>query len=289
MCRINPRIDFAFKKLFGSEENKDILIDLINSIVSEKDRVKDLILKNPYNDNGSIEDKLSVLDIKAQDENGNWFNIEMQIISQQYYEKRALYNWARLYDSQLESGISFELLKKTICINILNFDCLNEKEYHNVYKMYNTNSNKVYFDDIEIHFIELNKYNDNISSLLDRWVNFLQKADVYSEDYLPKELEEIPTIIKALAALERMYFNRDDRELYEARLKAYRDRNMQIYSAKLEGLEEGKKQGIEEGKRLALLSTIKSFLDVLDDETISIKTGVKIEEVHKIRKDNIIY
>ena len=97
MCRINPRVDFAFKKLFGSEENKEILIHFINSVISEKDRVIDLEIKNPYNSKDFRVDKLSIMDIKAQDTNGKWFNIEMQIIDQDFFERRALYYWSRLY------------------------------------------------------------------------------------------------------------------------------------------------------------------------------------------------
>ena len=274
MCRINPRVDFAFKKLFGSEENKDILIDFINSIISEKDQVKDLILKNPYNEKSFENDKLSILDIKAQDEKNNWFNIEMQIFTQSYYEKRALYYWARIYNSQLESGRNYDLLKKTICINILNFDCLDENNYHNVYKMFNTKSHKDFFDDIEIHFIELNKYDDKVSSLLDRWVNFLKKAGLYSQNYLPRELEEVETIKKAVDILEKMYFTDEERELYEAGLKWYRDYDMGLMTAKIEGKIEGE------------VLTIIKFLDVLDNETIAKKTGKTIEEIENIRREN---
>jgi len=70
MCRINPRVDFVFKKLFGTEENKELLIDFINSVVSKEDKVKSLELQNPYNEKNFKNDKLSVLDIKAKDQIG---------------------------------------------------------------------------------------------------------------------------------------------------------------------------------------------------------------------------
>jgi predicted transposase/invertase (TIGR01784 family) len=79
MYRVNPRVDFAFKKLFGSEENKDLLISLINAIVSEADQVADIELKNPYNLADYRAGKMSVLDIKAQSVKGRWYNVEMQI------------------------------------------------------------------------------------------------------------------------------------------------------------------------------------------------------------------
>ncbi len=123
MCKINPRIDFAFKKLFGSEENKDLLISLINSIVSEKDQVKDLTLKNPYNFEDYKDGKLSILDIKAQGTNDVWFNVEMQIGTDFSFDKRSMYYWARLLCDQINSkGDLYKELQKTICINILNFN-----------------------------------------------------------------------------------------------------------------------------------------------------------------------
>ena len=87
MCRINPRVDFAFKKLFGSEENKDLLISLINSIVSEKDQAADIELKNPYNLADYQAGKMSILDIKAKSREGKWYNIEMQINEDLNFEK----------------------------------------------------------------------------------------------------------------------------------------------------------------------------------------------------------
>lgn len=74
MYKVNPRVDLAFKKIFGVEENKDLLISLINSIVSEKDQVKEVTLLNPYNPKNFLKDKLSVLDIKAKGESGKMFN-----------------------------------------------------------------------------------------------------------------------------------------------------------------------------------------------------------------------
>ena len=92
--RISPRIDIAFKKIFGVEENKDLLISLINSIVSNEDQVADVILLNPYNVKNFKTDKLSILDIKAKGIDGKQFNVEIQITDEADYDKRALYYWA---------------------------------------------------------------------------------------------------------------------------------------------------------------------------------------------------
>jgi len=289
MCRINPRVDFAFKKLFGSEENKDLLIDFINSVVSEADKVKDIEIKNPYNAQNFKNDKLSILDIKAQDSSGKWFNIEMQIIDQEYFDRRALYYWAKVYTGQLVSGINYDNLKKTICINILNFNCIEEKDYHNIYKLKNIKTNKEYLDHAEIHFIELEKYDEDMNSMLDRWVNFLKKAEMYSKNKLPKELEEIPTIKKALEVLDGMSFNEEERESYEARLKWLRDEEMALKTAEKRGeqrgREEGIKEGIKEGEKQKALEIAKELLELLDNQTISKKTGLTIEDVENLTKE----
>ena len=107
MAKINPRVDVAFKKIFGVEENKDLLISLINSIVSPEDQVSDIILLNPYNAKNFRTDKLSILDIKATSTTGKKYNIEMQISDAADYDKRALYYWGKLYTDQLQAGENY--------------------------------------------------------------------------------------------------------------------------------------------------------------------------------------
>src|SRR5262245_41869169 len=110
MGKISPRVDIAFKKIFGVEENKDLLISLINSIVSEEDQVSEVTLLNPYNPKNFRSDKLSVLDIKAKGKNGKLFNIEIQVSDEGDYDKRALFYWAKLYTEQLQNGQDYSQL-----------------------------------------------------------------------------------------------------------------------------------------------------------------------------------
>ena len=146
MCRLNPRVDFVFKKLFGSEEHADLLISLINSIVSAQDQVVRIEIKNPYNEKSFARDKFSVLDIKAQDEKGRWYNIEMQITDQEYYDKRSLYYWSRVYNAQLQEGMNYDKLTKTIGINILNFNCLADEDCHNTFRLLNVKTGTEFID-----------------------------------------------------------------------------------------------------------------------------------------------
>src|SRR6266436_9101621 len=104
MEKISPRVDIAFKKIFGVEENKDLLISLVNSIVGEEDQVVDVTLLNPYNAKNFKNDKLSILDIKAKGADGKRYNIEIQISDEADYDKRALYYWAKIYTEQLQEA-----------------------------------------------------------------------------------------------------------------------------------------------------------------------------------------
>lgn len=90
MESISPQIDIAFKKIFGVEENKDLLMSLINSIVSKEDTLNDVTLLNPYNPKNFRNDKLSILDIKAIGENGKRYNTQIQLSYEADYDKRAL-------------------------------------------------------------------------------------------------------------------------------------------------------------------------------------------------------
>lgn len=289
MEKLNPQVDFAFKKLFGVDENKDILIDLINAIVSEEDQIVDLEIKNPYNERSFKQDKLSILDIKARGANKRWYIIEMQMMDQNYFDARALYYWSRVYHGQLANGINYDCLEKTISINFLNFNCLNEDKYHNTYKLKNLESNKNYPNDhVEIHFIELRKYHQTLSTMLDKWTNFLVKAYEYDSEQLPKELQ-VPTIEKAVDVLGHMNLSADERENYEARLKWLRDEEMALQKAKedgkAEGLVEGEAKGLAKGKAEGKLEIVKKLISRGNSlEEISSLSDFSVEELVELSK-----
>jgi predicted transposase/invertase (TIGR01784 family) len=244
---LSPRVDFAFKKLFGSEENKALLQGLINAILPSNEQLIEIILINPYNDRLYQGDKLSVLDVKAKDELGRYYNIEMQVTDEVYYSQRALYYWSKLYSSQLKAGDDYDVLQKTISIHILNFNCFeNEANYHNVFHLLNARSHQREFEDMELHFIELEKFDKDLGELknrLDYWTSFLATVDQYEQENLPDVLKNDPEINAAIEALEHLYLNPAEREIYDARLKWLRDESGAIKKARREALEEGLAQG----------------------------------------------
>ena len=281
MCKINPRVDFAFKKLFGSEENKDLLISLINAIVSEQEQVVEVELKNPYNLADYQAGKMSILDIKAKSENGRWFNVEMQIGEDYNFDKRAIYYWAKLVTEQLSEGKMFKELKKTISINILDFNFIPDiKEVHNCYKIINTAAGKddKLHDIFELHYIELRKFTKSyqqITSALDRWAAFLTKADKLDKDHVPKELAGDNAIVKAIEAVDRM-FDEEERLIYEIRMQSLADVESKIASAEEKGREEGKAEGKAEGMLEGINQTTKNIALNLANEGATIEMIVKV-------------
>ena len=100
---VDPTVDYAFKHLFGRDATRPILVDVLNSILAPAPGhdIRDIDLLNPFNAKEALDDKLSILDIKARDQTGRQFNIEMQLLAFPYYEKRILYYACKLHQQQL--------------------------------------------------------------------------------------------------------------------------------------------------------------------------------------------
>lgn len=288
MCKINPRVDFAFKKLFGSEENKDLLIALINAVVSEADQVVEVELKNPYNLADYRAGKISILDIKARSSLGAWFNVEMQISEDYNFDKRAIYYWARLVTDQLSEGMMFKELKKTISINILDFNFIpNTEDVHSLYKIINvaTGTDDRLHDIFELHYVELKKFKKTyrqLTTALDRWSAFLTRAAELDKAQLPDELAQDKAIVKAVEAVDRM-FDEEERQVYETRMQAFADVASKIASAEEHGLRKGMEEGLRKGQQRKALEIARNLLDALDDATIAAKTGLDEAEVKRLR------
>lgn len=296
MASINPRVDIAFKKIFGVEENKDLLISLINSVVGKEDQVKDITLLNPYNPKNFRNDKLSILDVKAQGLDGKRFNIEIQISDEADYDKRALYYWAKLYTEQLKTSQEYTSLSKAIGIHILNFTSIpSVKKYHNVFHIKEKESGVSYFKDLELHTIELKKFTqdsqeelgelvDKIKSSLDMWAAFLTRHELLNKDHLPSSLNH-KDLKKALTVLDIMNFGKEERELYEDHLKWLRIEANTLKKASQEAHQKGREEGREEGKKEAqYLIAKRMILKKASIEEMLDFTGLTRKEIEDLIK-----
>jgi len=227
MSKVNPKIDLVFKKIFGTDENKDLLKSLINSVLPENQKITTLTIINPYNEIDFVGDRLSIVDIKATDEKEQWYNIEIQMREQGFFGRRSLYYWSELYSGQLFETDNFEKLHKTIMINLLDFVYFKDDRYVRRCCIKDFDTNVIYpqLDYEDIYFVELKKFDNeliHIKNTLDRWITFLNKASELDKDKLPQELNE-PEIRKAVDTVERMSLTKRERDYYEGRKKIIRD------------------------------------------------------------------
>ena len=277
---LNPKIDFVFKKIFGSEKHPGVLISFLNAVLKPKNNITDVEIKNTDIDKSYIEDKFSRLDVKAVKSKNEIINIEIQLKNEYNMIQRSLYYWSKLYEEQLEEGDRYDKLCRTVCINILDFKYLKNDRFHNGYRLKEIETNEELTDLEEIHFIEipkLKKINSekDIVDVLEGWVEFLRDPEsevVRKLEMTNKEIRE------AKDELYRLSMDEKERALYFIREKSIRDEISALANAEEKGME----RGIKKGERNKAIEIAKSLLDVLDIETISIKTGLSIKEIEDI-------
>ena len=213
---LNPKIDFVFKKIFGSEKHPGVLISFLNAVLKPKNNITDVEIKNTDIDKSYIEDKFSRLDVKAVTSKNEIINIEIQLKNEYNMIQRSLYYWSKLYEEQLEEGDRYDKLCRTVCINILDFKYLKNDRFHNGYRLKEIETNEELTDLEEIHFIEipkLKKINSekDIVDVLEGWVEFLRDPEsevVRKLEMTNKEIRE------AKDELYRLSMDEKERALY---------------------------------------------------------------------------
>ena len=282
---LSPKVDFVFKKIFGNEKHPNILISFLNAVIKPTDLIKSVQIKNTDIEKEHIEDKYSRLDIKAVTNNGEHINIEIQVKNEYNMIKRSLYYWSKMYEGQLTKGQDYDTLSRTICINILDFKYLKNDNFHNCYRLKEKNTNEELTDVMELHFIEIPKLrklenSEDISDMLEAWITFIERPTSELIDKLEMSSDEIK---EAKEELLRLSGNDKERERYEKRFESLLEQNSLLANAERKGLQKGIQKGIEKGKKEGIIEIAKNLLDILDDKTIAIKTGLSLEEIKELR------
>ncbi|WP_283697428.1 Rpn family recombination-promoting nuclease/putative transposase [Clostridium perfringens] len=278
---LNPQIDFVFKKIFGTEKNKPILINFLNAVIKSTTPIKDVEIKNNDIDKDFIEDKFSRLDVKATTSNKEHINIEIQVKNEYNMIQRTLYYWSKMYSEQIQNRDNYSKLERTVCINILNFKYLKNDKYHNAYRLKEITSNEELTNLQEIHFIELPKFNEignkeyveNVEKMdaLEKWLEFLVEPESNTVRQLELSNEEIKL---AKSELYRLSMDSNEREQYNMREKAIYDRISALENAEAKGKIEGK---LEVAKKLLMAN--------VDINIIISSTGLNEEEILKIKNN----
>lgn len=284
--KLRPINDFIFQKLFGTEENKDLLIALLNAILrlTKNDMLTDVtVIGGARLDKERFEDKTGILDVRATTGDGVIINIEVQLANQHNMDKRTLFYWSRLFADQLKQGHDYSELKKTITINILDFKYLESNQYHNIYHLREDTIGHVLTDVLEIHFIELPKFckeKPDIKDALHRWLLFLAEP---KEEVLDM-IEAIDGKIgKATKVLNWLSSDPETVRLSELREKAIWDEVSRMNGAKAEGRQEGREEGKQEGRQEEQINIARRMLvKGLSIEQISDVTGLSVDEVQKL-------
>ncbi|MGU8478763.1 Rpn family recombination-promoting nuclease/putative transposase [Clostridium perfringens] len=285
---LNPQIDFVFKKIFGTEKNKPILINFLNAVIKPTTPIKDVEIKNNDIDKDFIEDKFSRLDVKATTSNKEHINIEIQVKNEYNMIQRTLYYWSKMYSEQIQNRDNYSKLERTVCINILNFKYLKNDKYHNAYRLKEITSNEELTDLQEIHFIELPKFNEignkeyveNVEKMdaLEKWLEFLIEPESNTVRQLELSNEEIKL---AKSELYRLSMDSKEREQYNMREKAIYDRISALENAEIKGKIEGKVEGKIERELELVKESLKQGLEI---SLISKITGLSEEKILEIKK-----
>jgi len=240
---INPKTDYAFKRIFGSNQSKEILLSFLNAILYEdKEVIQDLEILNPYSPGASFTLKDTYLDVKAKLDNNTTVLIEMQVLNQYAFDKRVIYNVAKSYSNQLESGERYNLLNPVIGVTIVDFTLFdNSEKIINSFILQEKELKFVYNEEINLVFVELRKFNkklEELESVADKWLYFLRNATELKEK--PASFERIPSLNKALEIANLAGLNSEELDDIQNRAMWLADQEGRLFYAQEEARKETK-------------------------------------------------
>ena len=277
LFKITLRNDYAFKRVFGVEENKDVLQDLLECILDiPPENIAGLELLDKELHKDSISDKTGVLDVKLRLKNNTIIDIEIQNTWNSEFVQRTIFYWAKMYTENLKTSEVYTKLPKCITINIVsegfNLNSLIHSEYNVVEKHINDRLS----DELEIHFLNLAKVKEQQESFeqdekkkkLYNWLKFIKTDNLEVRKMLA---QESPMMTKANATINIMEMSPKEKWLYENRMKYEHDKAS------------WKHVGYQEGVHQNKLETAKNLLAMnFPIENIAQATGLSLEEIEKL-------
>ncbi len=242
---VDVKSDIAFKKIFGNEHKKEILISFLNAVLglNEDREIGDIEILNPYQMPKMEGLKETILDIKAIDKSGVTFIVEIQIQKQKGFEKRVFYYTSKAYIGQLGRGEDYPNLRPVIYIGIVNFEIFEGNNYLTRHLILNKDTLKRELTDFEFNFIELPKFTKTeaeVDSIIEKWIYFIKNA--YSLEMVPVSADFVE-IKEAYEIANEGTWSKKEFEVYE-----YWQMRLQDERGALENsFDEGKLEGLLEG------------------------------------------
>ena len=279
---INPYTDFGFKRLFGEEANKDLLIDFLNALLPEHHKVKTLKFHNSEQLGAISVHRKAVYDIYCEAKNGERFIVEMQKAKQNWFKDRALfYASFPIRDQAPQGAVDGEewdyKLQAVYLIALLGFEYDQNEEKRKLQRnvQLKDQDGDLFYDKFEFIFIQMPLFTKTESELKtpkDKWYYFLK--NLTSFDQIPSILRE-PVFERAFATAEIARMNKSELFQYEASLKTYRDNYSVLQTARLDGLAEGRAE-----EKIEIVRNMKR--KGLDPALIAEMTGLSAQEIDRL-------
>ncbi|NNM81279.1 MAG: Rpn family recombination-promoting nuclease/putative transposase [Burkholderiales bacterium] len=291
---LNPKTDFAFKKIFGSTQSTDILLSFLNAVLGLQSpyRIAGVTILDPYQAPRIVGMKDTYVDVRAVDETGRQFIVEMQVLNVQGFEQRVLYNACKAYAGQIQVGEDYRALTDVIALTITDFVMFPERlDVVSKFKL-RAHDGELYGDDLELVFAELPKFDKDetqLDDIADRWFYFLKRARDLT--MIPAVLEQDPPIMHAFDIANRAGLSEEEDEAQSKREIFIQDQIGALMKAKAEGEAKGflagetkgRADGKAEGEQAERLRIARSLLPLFDDEKIAGVTGLDIAAVRALR------
>lgn len=276
---INPFTDYGFKKLFGTEMNKDLLIDFLNQVLPERHHIQDLSYTSTEQLGATDVDRKAIFDLYCTSPSGERFIVEIQKAKQNYFKDRSVYYATFPIQEQAKKGDWDYQLAAVYTVGILDFvfdEDKDDDEVRHEVKLKDQHC-RVFYDKLTFIYLEMPKFRkteEELETNFDKWMYVLKHLPYLQNR--PAALQE--RIFKKLfEAAEIARFDSEERARYEESLKYYRDLKNVVDTY----YEEGKAEGRAEEKTEVILKSHKAGLDL---ETISKITGVSTDEIERIIK-----
>ena len=267
---IRAWIDFAFRKIYGKPGNEICLISLLNAVLRFADPVVSVEYLNPFGIKDFETDKLVCVDVKATDQRGRVFIVEIQIVVQSSFAKRAIFYACEAYTDQLRAGQGYGDLKATYSICLLMRNLWDDEQLHHQFRLVDRESGRVLEESIEIHTVELAKYNGNAgdvrnASVLEQWAYWIKNSSEHTVEELQELLPGLE-FLRATGELNAIREITEEKQMYDAREKASLDIQSNLIDARQEGRQEGIKIGEQRG---GLKKSIQIYEGLLGDSPTS--------------------
>jgi predicted transposase/invertase (TIGR01784 family) len=277
---INPFTDFGFKKIFGEEANKDLLIDFINELLKERGVITDITYLKTENLGANAQDRKAVFDLYCRNEKGEHFIVELQKAKQKHFKDRSIYYSTFPIQEQAERGEWDFELQGVYTISIMDFIFNDLPQYedkirHNIQLM-DRDTNHLFYDKLMFIYLEMPKFNKTIDELethTDKWL-FLLK-NISKLDRMPDKFRE-SVFVKFFEVAEIANYDKDEQIAYRDSLKYYRDIKNVVDTA------------VEEAVEIAREEKVIEFIKELSKDNVSIEkiasyTGLRIEEIIELQ------